>query len=53
LLTGKNFRPVETGIGPVAIAAVSGTIVREQVAELAGFGVATPRPMMPRAATNI
>ena len=37
---------------PVANVALSETFVREHVAELAGFGVATPRPMMLRAATN-
>jgi len=38
---------------PVANVALSETFVREHVAELAGFGVATPRPMMHKAAKNI
>jgi hypothetical protein len=46
LLTGKYFRPTDIGIGPVAMAELSGMVVREQVAEYAVCGVAIASPMM-------
>jgi hypothetical protein len=49
LLTGKYFRPTDTGIGPVAMAELSGIVVREQVAEYAVFGFAIASPMMDKA----
>ena len=49
LFTGKYFRPTDTGIGPVAMAELSGMVVREQVAEYAVFGFAIASPMMDKA----
>jgi hypothetical protein len=46
LLTGKYFRPTDIGIGPVAMAELSGMVVREQVAEYAVCGFAIASPMM-------
>ena len=49
LFTGKYFRPTDTGIGPVAMAELSGMVVREQVAEYAVFGFAIESPMKDKA----